>query len=106
MVCSTSQAGRAPKKSLIELKRHLDEGFGPPILLTEGRVIDRFGWTFDELDLQDSGRTFQTLTMLNIADMYNQVLNAVAHHTTNSLSVAHWEAYKLLVKAEGEDDVS
>ena len=65
-------------------------------MVAEGQLIERFGWTFDELDQQDSGRTFQTVAMMNLAVLYKDVLSAVQKHGTASLTTAHWEAYKLL----------
>ena len=65
-------------------------------MLAEGQLMERFGWTFDELDMQDSGRTFQTVGMMNLAVLYKDVLSAVQKHGTASLTDAHWEAFKLL----------
>jgi len=73
-------------------------------MLTEGHIIDRFGWTFEELDRQDTGRTFQTVAMMNIAQMYKDVLKAVEKHSTGSLTSAHWETYKMM-QGLGEDDI-
>lgn len=65
-------------------------------MVAEGQLIDRFGWTFEELDAQDSGRTFQTVAMMNITAMYTDVLSAVQKHSTASLTDAHWDAFKLM----------
>ena len=65
-------------------------------MLAEGQLIERFGWTFEELDQQDSGRTFRTVTTLNLVVMYRDVLSAVQRHSTSSLTTAHWDAYKLI----------
>ena len=65
-------------------------------MVAEGQLMERFGWTFDELDTQDSGRTFQTVGMMNLAVLYKDVLSAVRKHSTTSLTDAHWEAFKLL----------
>ena len=65
-------------------------------MLAEGQLMERFGWTFVELDAQDSGRTFQTVGMMNIAVLYKDVISAVQKHGTASLTDAHWEAFKLL----------
>ena len=65
-------------------------------MLAEGQLIERFGWTFDELDQQDSGRTFQTVTMMNLTALYKDVLSAVQRHAIASLTTAHWDAYKTM----------
>ena len=65
-------------------------------MLAEGQLIERFGWTFDELDQQDSGRAFQTVTMMNLSSLYKDVLSAVQKHSTASLTDAHWDAFKLM----------
>ena len=74
-------------------------------MLTEGQIIDRFGWTFDELDQQDSGRTFQTVAMMNYAKMYREVFSAVEKHSTGSLSSAHWDVFKMM-QGLGENDAT
>ena len=65
-------------------------------MLAEGQLIERFGWTFEELDKQDSGRTFQTVTTLNLVVLYKDVLSAVQKHSTASLTDAHWDVFKLM----------
>jgi hypothetical protein len=70
----------ALKKSLIQLRDFIRGESGAPILLTEGRLVERFGWTFNELDTQDSGRTLQTVSMLNLAQLYPEVLQAITAH--------------------------
>ncbi|MHA2135276.1 MAG: hypothetical protein ACW99J_15555 [Candidatus Thorarchaeota archaeon] len=77
---------------------------GPPIQLTEGRIIERFGWTFDDLDRQDSGRTLQTLALMNLATLYPAVLDAVAKHATDRLTADHWHAFKLINSLGQGDD--
>ena len=76
---------------------------GPPDLLTEGRLIERFGWTFAELDEQDSGRTLQTAALLNISTLYPAVLDAVARHAVGGLTEAHWNAFKIM-NSLGDDE--
>jgi hypothetical protein len=73
-------------------------------MLLEGRLCERFGWTFDELDQQDSGRTLQTVSMMNIAKLYPEVLAAVSQHTTDRLSADHWNAYKLMDSLKQGDE--
>ena len=73
--------------------------------LTEGRLIERFGWTLNELDTQDSGRTLQIVSMLNLAQLYPEVLRAVEKHSTDTLTPAHWAAFKIMDRL-GEDDIS
>jgi hypothetical protein len=75
-------------------------------MLVEGQLIERFGWTFEQLDEQDSGRTFQTVTMMNTAQLYKEVFNAVEKHNLASLTEAHWTVYKLMQKLEVEDESS
>jgi len=65
-------------------------------MLAEGQLCERFGWTFEELDQQDSGRTFQTVAMMNISALYKEVLSSVHKHSTASLTDAHWDAYKTM----------
>ena len=103
MVRSTYQSRSASKKSLNELKSFLTGESGAPIMLVEGQLIERFGWTFNDLDQQDSGRTLQTVTMLNMAKLYPEVLQAVAVHKIDRLTDAHWNAYKLM-NALGQGD--
>ncbi len=71
-------------------------------MLVEGQFIQRFGWTFDELDKQDSGRTFQTVAMIDYTQMYKEVLSAVEKHHTESLTSAHWNVFKMM-QGLGED---
>ena len=73
-------------------------------MLTEGRIIERFGWTFDELDKQDSGRTLQTMSLMNLASLYPAVLDAVAKHATQGLTPAHWHAFKVINSLKQGDD--
>ena len=65
-------------------------------MLAEGQLIERFGWTFEQLDRQDSGRTFRTVTTLNLVVLYKDVHSAVQTHSTASLTDAHWDAFKLM----------
>ena len=74
-------------------------------MLVEGRIIERFHWTFEELDRQDSGRTFQTVAMMNYAQIYKEVLTAVEKHTTGSLTSGHWEVFKMM-QGLGENDTT
>ncbi|MHA2062937.1 MAG: hypothetical protein ACXABY_01005 [Candidatus Thorarchaeota archaeon] len=73
-------------------------------MLVEGRIIERFGWTFEELDAQDSGRALQTVSMLNIAKLYPEVLRAAQTHTTDRLTPDHWNAYKVMDTIEQGDE--
>jgi len=75
-------------------------------MLVEGQFVERFGWTFDELDKQDSGRTFQTVAMMNYSSLYKEVFSAVKKHTTGSLSSAHWEVFRMMQGLQGDDDIS
>ena len=77
----------------------------PPILLSEGRIVERFGWTLDELDAQDSGRVLQMITLMNLATLYPQVLEGVRNHNTDRLTPAHWNVFKLMNSlGQGEDE--
>ncbi len=75
-------------------------------MLVEGQFIDRFGWTFEELDKQDSGRTFQTVATMNYAKLYQEVLSAVEKHTTGSLTSAHWDVFKMMQDLQGTNDLT
>jgi len=66
--------------------------------------VDRFGWTFDQLDKQDEGRAVRAVSLLNMMEMYSDVLNAVGAHRPDSVSARHWEIYKLIKYAK-EDEI-
>jgi len=77
--------------------------------LIEGRILERFGWTFDELDESDEGRTLRTVATLNSADAYRQTMDAIASHQTDSIPVNHWNLWNSIrqaMKEEQEQDES
>ena len=104
MVRGTNRTRRVVKKSLRGLRDFLRGEAAPPILLIEGRLLERFGWTFEQLDAQDSGRTLQTVSMMNIASLYPAVLDAINRHSLDGLSPAHWNAFKLIGSLQGDED--
>jgi len=67
--------------------------------LIEGRILERFGWTFDELDESDEGRTLRTVEVLNSADAYRQTMNAIASHNITAIPASHWNLWNSIRKA-------
>ncbi len=104
MVRGTRSTRGTLKKSLRKLKRFLEGESGPPQMLLEGGLLERFSWTIEELDRQDSGRTLQTVSMMNIARLYPEVLAAVAAHQVARLTSNHWDAYLLIDSLEQGDE--
>lgn len=66
-------------------------------------MVDRFGWTFDQLDEQDEGRAVRAVSLLNMMELYSDVMNAVKSHKPDSVSPRHWEIYKLIHSANGDE---
>lgn len=103
MVRSASAKIVRIKKSLRQLGLYLDGRGPPPLDLIEGRVIERFGWTFDELDRSDEGRTLRTVAVLNSADAYRQTMEAIASHRTEAIPASHWNLWNSVRQAMVDD---
>jgi len=71
--------------------------------LIEGRILERFGWTFDELDESDEGRTLRTVATLNLADAYRQTMDAIASHKTDAIPVSYWNLWNSIRQAMKEE---
>lgn len=96
-----ARVGRScPKSVLASLKAYAEGDGPPPFGLVEARVIERFHWSMDDLDKADEPRTLQALFLLNVADGYRRVVNAVAIHAMDRLSEADWLAYKMVSELE------
>ena len=102
MVRRAQQEVRGPKSGLAALRQHLDGEAGPPLELLEARVVEKFGWTWDELDRQDETRTQRALAYLNLATGYRMVMDALERHGLTQVNQAAWEAYKLVVDSKDE----
>jgi hypothetical protein len=68
----------------------------------EARLIERFGWTWDQLDEQDEGRTMRAITALNLVGSYQRVLASVSAQNPGLASSADMAAYKMLEDAANE----
>lgn len=104
MVGSAAGSRETKKFELVALKRHADSGTSPPDDLLEGRIAERFGWTFSQLDAEDYGRVLRAVQMLNMDAMYRDIEKAMRMHNFDVLTPAHWETYRLMMNAESELD--
>ena len=96
LVRSARGAESRPKSILAELKAYAEGDGPPPIGLVEARIIERFHWSMYELDQADEGRTMRALFLLNVADGYRRVTNAVQSHSTDRVSESDWIAYRTI----------
>jgi len=85
---------------VLSLREYVEGEGPPPDDLVEGRLVERFGWTFDELDGQDEGRVLRTVSVLNLADGYMRVMRAIEKHRPLSAPPGDWEMYKQIRNAE------
>ena len=104
LVGSAAGSWETKKFDLVALKRHADLGTSPPDDLLEGRIAERFGWTFSQLDAEDYGRVLRAVQMLNMDAMYRDIEKAMRMHNFDVLTPAHWSAYKAMTDAEMEMD--
>ena len=96
MVHGKAQGDGSPKRELVLLRLHHDEGGPPPAELVEAQLCERFGWTPTELDEQDEGRISRMVILLNMDRAYQHVLSAVRSHRLDVLSEAHWKVYRAI----------
>jgi hypothetical protein len=93
----------SPKSTLEQIRAHVEFGDPAPPELIEGRVAERFGWTWDELDRQDYPRTVRTIAVVNAVDGYQRVMDATKAHRLDAPSEHDWAMYRLVV---GVDDAT
>jgi len=86
----------------VALRKYLDGEAGPPPDLIEAKIVEKFGWTWDQLDGQDETRTHRALAYLNLAAGYRMVMDALDRHAITNVPGPTWEAYKLISEAKDE----
>ena len=104
MVRGKSFTGHPPKRELRGIKQHIDGKGPPPFGLIEAQLVERFGWTFSQLDQEDEARALRAVQYLNLSAGYQRVKDAVAQHATDAVSQGVWAAWKVLMDAEVEDE--
>lgn len=65
-------------------------------------MLDRFGWTLEQLDEQDEPRAIEYVSVLNITDGYSRVIQGVMGHRMESISQGDWKIYRMV--KEGIED--
>ena len=97
MVQGPQRAIGAPKSTLEQIRAYVaGDGSAPPELI-EVRSLERFGWTWDELDRQDYARTVRAVAVMNAVDGYQRVIDATRAHRLDVPSAHDWAMYKLVV---------
>lgn len=105
MVHGKERENRSAKKLLIALRNFVQGEGAAPFVLTDGRIAERFGWTFDQLDQQDESRVMIAIQMMNIHDIYERVMRAVMSHNTDSISEDDMKIWQLVTDVGTEHEV-
>mgnify|MGYP001589399993 FL=1 len=70
--------------------------------VTEADIAERYGWTFDELDEQDSDRVYEAFALQNIRDSISRIKHWVGSQGQGSLSNEDMVIMKACIDADEE----
>lgn len=77
------------------------EGSGPPPdEYLEARVVEKFGWTFTQLDVEDEGRTLRAMSLLNMMASYQRVVRGVQQHAPEQASEADYAVFQKFLELD------
>lgn len=95
---------RSVKKRLAALHAYIEDGGPVPDELLDGRIAERFGWTFVELDEQEYPRVIRAVGMMNLVDSYELVIRLMDSHRMEAIPKSAWQAYKMIQDAAKQED--
>lgn len=69
---------------------------------TEADIIERYGWTYDELDNEDQDRVYTGFAIQNVRDSADRIRTWIDNTGKTSISRHDLELYGMLLDAEDE----
>lgn len=70
--------------------------------MTEADILERYGWTYDELDCSDEDRVYRGVALQNVRDSIANIKGWLASVGRGSLSEHDLRIMTLLAEAEKE----
>ena len=76
---------------------------GLPTEILEADIIEKFGWTFTELDNEDQDRVYRAITLQNLRDGVSRIKSWLDNHGKIHISGKDLEIWEFIQEAKKEN---